>query len=149
MCVCSMDRLFDLMCGGVKLMLCTINSSAELIKGTVAHLDEVVQLLRNVGPGSKSCEQRRIAALQLVEVSKVRINTVYCDTAQNEAHMDMLRTELLNFFINCRVKVNCNHPEVAGVSNSCQPLWHISGGDVSLNSRPFSQSRHRSRYWSS
>jgi hypothetical protein len=104
------------MCGGVKLMLCTINSSEELIKGTVAHLDEVVQLLRNVGPGSKSCEQRRIAALQLVEVSKVRINTVYCDTARNEAHMDMLRTDLLNFFINCRVKVNCNHPEVAGVS---------------------------------
>jgi Organic solute transport protein 1 len=111
--VCSMERLFDLMCGGVKLMLCTINSAEELITGTVAHLDGVMQLLKQIGPGSKSCEQRRIAALQLVEASKARVSATYFDDAWTESHVDMLRTELLNFFINCRVKVNETYSELS------------------------------------
>lgn len=94
------------MCGGVKLMLSTINSSEEVITGTVAHLDGVVELLRQIAPGSKSFEQRRIAALQLVETCKSKVTATYYSDSWKEAHVDMLHSELLNFFMNCRVKVN-------------------------------------------
>ena len=101
-----MERLFDLMCGGVKLMVCTVNSAEEVITGTVAHLNGVVELLRQIPTGSKSCEQRRIAALQLVEASKSKVIATYYAESWTPAHVSVLRSELLAFFIDCQVKVH-------------------------------------------
>lgn len=105
MCVCSMERLFDLMCGGVKLMLCTANSAEEVITGTVAHLNGLVEILRQIPSGSRSYEQRRISALQLVEASKCKVIATYYADHWTPALVDMLRTEMLTFFSDCRVKV--------------------------------------------
>ena len=101
----SMERLFDLMCGGVKLMACTVNSAEELVTGTVAHLNGVAKLLREIPTSSKSCEQRRTAALQLVEASKCKVMATYYTESWTPAHVSMLRSELLAFFIDFQVKV--------------------------------------------
>lgn len=112
------------MSGAVKLLVCTSNSSEELITGTVAHLDVVVELLKQIAPGKKHNEERRVQAIQLVEASKARVTSTYYGESWTEAHTDMLRIELLTFFIRSRVKVTSTELYAS--------LWHAASVPVGV-----------------
>jgi hypothetical protein len=102
--MCSMDRLFDLMCGGTKLMICMCNSSAEIMQGSVEHMKGVLCLLRNAAAVHDQLEAERHHALALAEACKHKLEDTY--SALRAAELDMLRTEVLSFFLDCRVKVS-------------------------------------------
>lgn len=98
-----MDRLFDLMLMGVKLMICCCVNLESLLQSSLWHLDGVKAILDDTGSKRSAAGSSDGGAVQLLESCKSRFVRTYGTLSLGQLYR--LRTELLQFFCGSRIKV--------------------------------------------
>lgn len=99
-----MDRLFDLMLMGVKLMVCGCLHPEALLQASLWHLDSLNAVLEATGSKRGNRSSGNHDTVDLVESCKAKFVRFYGTRTLGQLHR--LRTELLHFFCTSRIKVN-------------------------------------------
>lgn len=99
-----MDRLFDLMLMGVKLMVCGCLHPEALLQSSLWHLDGMKAILAATGSRRGAQGPNNNGAIDMLELCKARFVRVYGTLKLGQLHQ--LRTELLHFFCTSRIKVS-------------------------------------------